>query len=127
MASTDTTACRILVVDDEPLVCDSISQMLALDGHVVQTATGGQAALALLQQATLDLIIVDYEMPGMKGDKLAAAVKALDPRRPVLMMTAFPEMLASSGNPLVGVDWVIHKPFGLQEPRQAIAKLHTKT
>jgi CheY-like chemotaxis protein len=114
---------RILVVDDDPLVCDSIRRVLACDRHQVETATSGEAALALFQQGKFDLIIVDYEMPGMNGDELAAAVKALDPHQPVVMITGYPETLASTHNPLVGVDLVISKPFDSPELCQAVTKL----
>ncbi len=117
---------RILVVDDEPMVCDSLRRMLAADGHRVETAASGQAALALFQKSRFDLIIVDYEVPGMNGDELAAAIKALAPHQPVLMITAYPETLAASGNPLVGVDLVLSKPFDLQELRRAVARLQTR-
>ena len=93
------------------------------DGHVVETAVSGKAALDLFQKGGFDLIMVDYEMPGMNGDELAAAVKALDPHQPVAMISAYREKLASPRNPLVGVDLVIGKPFGSQEFRQAVTRL----
>ena len=71
----------ILVVDDEPLVCDAVKMMLNFDGHVVQTAASGQEALAILEKQGFDLVITDFEMPNMKGDELAAAIKARAPKR----------------------------------------------
>ena len=123
MALTDKPAWRILVVDDEPLVCDSITRMLAGDEQTVVTATTAEAALAALQHARFDLIIVDYQLPGMKGDELAAAVKSHDPHLALIMITAYPETLALSHKQLAGVDLVISKPFGLQELREAVSKL----
>ncbi len=117
----------ILGVDDEPLVCESIRRMLALDGHQVETAISGKAALDLFQKGRFDLIIVNYEMPGMNGDQLAASIKALDPHQPIVMITAYPETLSSSGNPLLGVDLVIGKPFGFQELRTNVLRLLTKS
>lgn len=114
---------RILVVDDEPLVCDAVKMMLEFDGHDVATASNGKAALAVLEQGSVDLVITDFEMPGMKGDELAAAIKARDPLQPVVMITAYAEMLQASGNPLTGVDFVISKPFLLENLREAIAKV----
>ena len=96
---------RILVVDDEPLVCDAVKMMLEFDGHVVQTAGNGKDALAMF------------------GDELAAAIKARAPRQPVVMITAYAEMLQASGNPLTGVDLIISKPFLLENLREAIAKV----
>jgi DNA-binding NarL/FixJ family response regulator len=58
MVTPGISARRILVVDDDPLVCDSIRRMLAVDGHVVETASSGEAALELFQKAKFDLIIV---------------------------------------------------------------------
>jgi CheY-like chemotaxis protein len=114
---------RILVVDDEPLVCDAVKMMLNFDGHEVQTAASGPEALAMLEKATFDLVITDFEMPAMKGDELAAAIKARAPKQPVVMITAYAEMLHAAGNPLRGVDCVISKPFLLENLREAIAKV----
>ena len=114
---------RILVVDDEPLVCDAVKMMLEFDGHAVETAGNGKAALEMLEKSKFDLVITDFEMPMMKGDELAAAIKARDPRQPVVMITAYAEMLQASGNPLTGVDFIISKPFLLENLREAISKV----
>jgi CheY-like chemotaxis protein len=112
----------ILVVDDEPLVCEAVKMLLSFDGHSVQTAVNGADALALLEQQTFDLVITDFEMPKMKGDELAAAIKARTPKQPVVMITAYAEMLQAAGKPLKAVDCIISKPFLLENLRQAIAK-----
>jgi CheY-like chemotaxis protein len=114
---------RILVVDDEPLVCDAVKMMLDFDGHLVKTAANGKEALAMLDEGQFDLVITDFQMPAMKGDELAAAVKARAPKQPVVMITAYAEMLQASGNPLTGVDLIISKPFLLENLREAIAKV----
>src|SRR6266705_6491185 len=114
---------RILVVDDEPFVCDAVKMMLSFDGHIVETASNGKEALALFDKGKFDVVITDFAMPNMKGDELAAAIKARAPKQPVVMITAYAEMLQSSGNPLPGVDFVISKPFLLENLREAIAKV----
>ena len=114
---------RILVVDDEPFVGEAIKMMLAFDGHQVKIATGGKEALAVLNADTFDLVITDFAMRGMKGDALAAAIKALLPRQPIVMITAYAELLQTSGHPLPGVDFLIGKPFLLENLREAIAKV----
>jgi CheY-like chemotaxis protein len=112
---------QILVVDDEPAVCDPIKMMLKFDGHEVQTADGSKAALSLLEKVKFDLIIMDYSMPGMKGDELAAVIKQRLPHQPIIMITAYAEMLKSSSDPLPGVDFILSKPFSLADLREAIA------
>jgi len=114
---------RILVVDDEPFVCDAVKMMLNFDGHVVETANNAKDALAMFEEGKFDLVITDFAMPAMKGDELAVAIKARAPKQPVVMITAYAEMLQSSGNPLKGVDWIISKPFLLENLRDAIAKV----
>jgi CheY-like chemotaxis protein len=114
---------RILVVDDEPLVCDAVKMMLEFDGHVVETARSPKDALAMLDKGKFDLVITDFEMPIMKGDELAAAIKARDPKQLVILITAYAEMLQASGHPLKGIDLTISKPFLLQDLREAIAKV----
>ena|SRR5258707_7903634 len=113
---------RILVVDDEPFVCDAVKLMLNFDGHVVETAATAKDALAMFEPGKFDLVITDYSMPVMKGDELAAAIKAKAPEQPIVMITAYAEMLQSSGKPLKGIDFVISKPFLLEHLREAIAK-----
>src|SRR5580765_7865036 len=95
---------KILVVDDEPFVCDAVKMMLAFDGHDVQTANSGKEALEIFDKGKFDLVITDFSMPAMKGDELAIAIKSRIPKQPVVMITAYAEMLQSSGTPLSGVD-----------------------
>lgn len=114
---------RILVVDDEPFVCDAVKMMLAFDGHLVETANSGSDALEMFGKNRYDVVITDYSMPVMKGDELAAAIKMRSPSQPVVMITAYAEMLQSAHTPLKGVDFIISKPFLLENLREAIAKV----
>ena len=118
---------RILVVDDEPFVCDAVKMMLAFDGHEVEVANSAQEALAKMDQAKFDVVITDFAMPVMKGDELASIIKKRDPKQPVILITAYAEMLQSTGNPLTGVDCVISKPFLLENLREALTKVSSQT
>jgi len=117
---------QILVVDDEPAVCEAIKMLLECDGHKVQTANGGREALAILEQDKFDLVTTDFSMSGMKGDTLAAAIKQRLPNQPVLMISANAAIAQAAGNPLPGVDMVIGKPFLLEDLRKAIDRLKSK-
>lgn len=114
---------RILVVDDEPFVCDAVKMMLAFDGHSVETASCAKDALAIFDKAKFDLVITDFSMPAMKGDELAMAIKARNPGQPVVMITAYAEMLQSTRNSIPGVDFIISKPFLLENLREAISRV----
>jgi CheY-like chemotaxis protein len=112
-----------MVVDDEPLVCDSVKRVLMRDGHDVEAVSGPVEALAMLESREFDLIFVDYIMPGMKGDALAAAIKTIRPRQPVVLMSATADTLELSSQPMSGVDSMIGKPFELDELRRLVANI----
>jgi CheY-like chemotaxis protein len=113
---------HILIVDDEPLVTESIWLLLEGDGYIVETAKNGYEALALFEPDKFDMVFTDYIMPEMRGDALAAAIKRLAPNQPIVMITAFPEKLQSSTNALGGVNSFICKPFDAEVLRTAIAR-----
>jgi len=127
LATPENIARRILVVDDDVLVCDSIKRILELDQHEVKTTTSGHEALAAIKTGAFDLIIIDFEMPGMKGDKIAASIKAIAPQQPIIMITGYGEKLRLAGSFPLAVDLIISKPFDMQEIREAVRKTGTKT
>jgi len=120
MKESGKQGCQILVVDDEPTVSGAIKILLQFDGHVVQTADHGEAALALLEQHQFDLIITDFFMPGMKGDQLAAHIKQRWPGQPIIMATAFAKEFNTFGQAQGDVDFLLPKPFSRDELREAI-------
>jgi len=113
---------RVLVVDDDHGVCNSIQTMLGLCRFRVETANSGKQALELLGQNQYDLVITDYLMPLMRGDKVAEAAKQLSTEIPVIMITGFAEMLKP--DPMFsGVDLIMAKPFSLEDLLVGIAKV----
>lgn len=111
---------RILLVDDDEGARESIRLLLNIDRHNVVEAKNGHEAIELFHQSILDLVIIDYFMPQMKGCELAAHLKLAAPYLPILMITAYVEKLVDSDNP---VNAVLPKPFGIAELRQAIGRL----
>ncbi len=71
----DCTACRILVIDDEPEILATLQEIMMLDGHCVTTCDSGVAALALLEESEFDLILSDLRMPELDGPGLYQALK----------------------------------------------------
>jgi putative nucleotidyltransferase with HDIG domain len=112
----------ILVVDDEPLVCETVTMLLQMDGHNVAEATSAAQALEVFEPGKFDVVFTDYFMPAMRGDELAAAIKRRAPSQPIVMITAYPEAFDSPDNRLRGVDLFLAKPFELGNLREAIDK-----
>ena len=123
MAMMNERTCQqrhILVVDDEPLVRQTVQMLLQDDGYLVDEAKSGAEALALFEPGKFDMIFTDYLMPDMKGDALAAAIKKRSPEQPVIMLTAFIEKFQAAECSPGGVDSCIGKPFELETLRAAI-------
>jgi two-component system, cell cycle sensor histidine kinase and response regulator CckA len=83
----------VLVVDDEPLMCSMLTQVLQQEGFSVLTAACGTQALALFRshRHEIDLLISDIVMPEMDGPSLAAKLRAECPDIPVLLMSGYCE------------------------------------
>jgi signal transduction histidine kinase/ActR/RegA family two-component response regulator len=118
---------HILVVDDDPLLIQSLRDTLEGDGHAVTVADGGQKgidAFAAAQQrgAPFAVVITDLGMPYVDGRKVAAAVKAAAPGTPVILLTGWGERLVAENDVPPHVDRVLSKPPKLQVLREALAQ-----
>lgn len=79
----------VLVVDDEASILEALSKVLAKEGLRVLTAGNGKEALEVVRRQPVHVMITDLRMPGMGGDDLLKAVKALTPEVEVVLMTAY--------------------------------------
>ena len=80
---------RILVVDDEDVVRQSLERWFTEDGYQVRTASDAAQALRELQVGHFDLALVDIKMPGMDGIELQRRLQEIDPSLTVIMITAY--------------------------------------
>ena len=113
---------RILVVEDEPMVREVLGVYLSEDHHEITTAVNGRDGLEKFQRGEFDLVLTDRAMPEMNGDQLAAEIKKLKPRQPLILLTGFGDLMTGAGEHPEGVDLVVSKPFTLNTLRGAIAK-----
>jgi DNA-binding NtrC family response regulator len=102
---------NILIVDDEPLNLDLLEQELADLGYAIDTADGGKAALEKLALKPFDLILLDYQMPGMNGIEALAEIKKKDPALPVIIITAYGTIARAVEAIKSGADDFVTKPF----------------
>lgn len=114
---------HVLVVDDHPGIREIVSAYLAEDCHVVETAGNASEAIAKFRADKFDLVITDRAMPEVSGDQLAASIKELQPRRPVIMLTGFADLIDANGGPSPNVDLVLSKPARLDDLRKAILEV----
>jgi len=84
-----TMKASILVVDDEPVARQSLTDILKLEGHNVVSAPNGQAAVEYVRTHPIDLMIVDLRMPGMDGLEVVQVVNQTSPDTEVILLTAF--------------------------------------
>jgi PAS domain S-box-containing protein len=119
---------RILLVDDDPLVLRSLRDSLELEGHDVVTSEGGQSGIdefagALEGGKPFDFVITDLGMPYVDGRKVAARIRQLDPKVPVVMLTGWGHRLIATGDMPEHVDRVLSKPPKMAELRATLAEL----
>jgi len=113
---------RVLVVDDEPLVAQTLRRVLLAEGHTVELAEDGVKALAILQGNLPDLVITDFKLPGMDGMELAAAIKKLAPSLPIILLTAYAESIERQmgKGKVSNVDRLVGKPFSIAQLQEAV-------
>lgn len=111
---------RVLLVDDEPMIREVVTEYLKLDGHVVHQAASGQDALKEFRTQEFDVVITDRAMPGMNGDQLAVALKRMRPDMPVILLTGFGDMMEAGGERPTGIDVILAKPPTLAAVRQGL-------
>ncbi|HEY6123872.1 MAG TPA: PAS domain S-box protein [Steroidobacteraceae bacterium] len=119
---------RLLLIDDDPLLLRSLRDALELDEHEVVTADGGQAgidafALAVKEGTVFDAVITDLGMPYVDGRKVAARVRQLSARVPIIMLTGWGHRLIVTDDKPEHVDRVLSKPPKMMELRNTLAEL----
>ncbi len=106
---------RILVVDDEPSILDSVATSLRYEGYEVEEAATGQAAIASARKRPPDLIVLDIMLPDVDGLEVTRQLRGRGVRVPVLFLTARDSLEDKVTGLTVGGDDYVTKPFALAE------------
>jgi DNA-binding NtrC family response regulator len=114
---------RLLVIEDEPLVRQTIRMILALDGHSIIEAENGALGLAQLAQNEVDLVLTDLVMPGMEGIETIKQIRLLHPHLKVVAIsgTGAYNLYLNAASKL-GANAVLQKPFLPAQLRQTVAR-----
>jgi DNA-binding response OmpR family regulator len=123
---------RILVIDDDATLIESLRSTLQEEGHHITTAAGGQEGLDAFQSARssvapFDVVITDLGMPYVDGRQVIAAVRATAPHTPIILLTGWGNGLDADGEPPPAVDRVLGKPPRMRELRAALAEVTAAT
>jgi DNA-binding response OmpR family regulator len=112
---------RVLVVDDEPMVRDTLGQVLVEEGYLVDTAIDGEDALERIRDACPDAILLDLMMPGMNGRQFLQALRSEPAYEhvPVLIMTAVHGLEVNLAS--IGASEVVEKPFNVDDLLNKVA------
>lgn len=118
-----TASARLLLVDDDAAVVDTLGERLARDGYECVRCTDPQAALrALSGEGPFDLVISDIEMPGMRGIDLMSAIHSRHPGQLVLLITGFGTIDLAVQCLRAGATDFLTKPFSFDVLRHAVQR-----
>ena len=125
-SSTSTTVSRMLIIDDEPSIRESLETLLTLEGFAVTLARDGAEGLETLSHDEFDLLLLDLALPGESGIDLLPRIKDMHPNLPVIMITAFGTVNNVVDAVRAGAENFVQKPWDneklLADIRSAIAR-----
>ena len=107
----DSPKARILAVDDEKIILDSLRKMLVLGGYSIDTVESGEEALGLVSKRDYDFLFTDLKMPGMDGVEVTKAVKHIRPDIDVIVITGYGTIESAVETVQYGAMDYVEKPF----------------
>src|SRR5438132_7290936 len=112
----------VLIVEDEPKMLRLLELNLADEGYTTRSAASAEAALSLLRQESVDLVLTDLRLPGMDGLEFLQAAKRVNAALPVVVMTAYGTVETAVEAMKAGASDYVLKPFSLEEIKLIIRK-----
>jgi signal transduction histidine kinase/ActR/RegA family two-component response regulator len=113
--SKESRRARILVIDDEDSVRDILSRMLKTKGHRVVVAPNGEEGIERFRAEAFDLVFTDLGMPKLSGWDVGKAIKGINPKTPIAMITGWGVELDREKLNESGIDLIISKPFNFEQ------------
>lgn len=113
---------KILIIDDEPILRDSLEVALKASGYEVMTTRTGEEGLEQFQKEHPDLILLDHWLPGINGDEVLRRIKDKDPEIPIIVMTAQGSIELAVNSMKMGAFDFLVKPFELDQVEDVIKR-----
>ncbi len=117
---------KIMVLDDEPIVCKRLKPALEKQGYEVETFTRSSEAMDRIKEVDYDVIITDLKMKGVDGMELLGEAKRRSPQTEVIVITGFATMETARESFHKGVFDFIAKPFKLSEIQEVVSRAEAK-
>jgi len=117
---------KILLVDDDEGVCNSLSRLLAARGYDAEVRYSAQEAMKVLNKNSFDLLIADLKMPGMSGLDLLREARVIVPEMGVIILTGYGEITSYLEAMDYGADEYMNKPVKIDELELMINKFVAK-
>lgn len=110
----------ILIIDDDDQLRNSFKKLLAEEGYKVESAASGEAGLNIVKNESLDLVILDIRLPGMNGIETFKRIHEIEPKLPVIIMTAYGTTETAIETTKLGAFDYILKPFDIPDMLELI-------
>jgi DNA-binding NtrC family response regulator len=119
-AGADREAARVLIIDDEPIIREVLSDVLSRQGHDLTFAPDAETGLQALDNGAFDLVVLDLMLPGMGGLEALQEIRRRDPDQVVIMLTAYASVETAVQAIRQGAHDYLTKPFKNEDVLRAV-------
>jgi len=106
---------KILIAEDDAFCRDALERLLQRSGYEIRSCSCGKDALACLEEETFDILITDFQMPGMDGLELIGKARNIDPTMAMILVTGIPPDELGDGPKISKVNGFLPKPLDWDE------------
>ena len=114
------TSRKILIVDDDPDILYTLGMVLRAEGYTVYTEEDVEKAKEIVLEHGVQLVIIDYVLPGLLGDKVAGILRKLDERLQFIFLSGYSAVFEAVERLKFGVQWVFMKPVDIETLLSAV-------